>query len=152
MRTIQRAVVAHNAKTETHPTVQDLAKATKLSVARIQDVLSNCDAAHCLSLDALSRFSDNSIDQVLTSPDPSGFESPELAALITERDEKLEVALDTLEPVARALVTGYFFDGKSLKELAIEFGLTRHKASAVYAKSIRKLRIRLYDDSNLVQE
>ena len=152
MRTIQQAVVAHNAKTETHPTVQDLAKATKLSVARIQDVLGNCDAAHCSSLDALFRFSDNSIDQVLTSPDPSGFESPELAALITERDEKLEVALDTLEPLECALVTGYFFDGKSLKELAIEFGLTRHKASAVYAKSIRKLRIRLCDDSNLVQE
>jgi RNA polymerase sigma factor (sigma-70 family) len=152
MRTIQRAVTEYNSKTGEHPTVQDLAKVTKLSITRIRDVLSNCDAAHCLSLDALSRFSDSSIDQVLTSPDPSGFESPELAALITERDEKLEVALDTLEPVARTLMIGYFFDNKSLKELSTELGITRHKASAIYAKSIRKLRVRLCDDSNLVKD
>lgn len=152
MRVIQRAVTEHNAKTGGNPTMQDLAKATKLPAVRIRELLDNCAAANCLSIDALSRISESSLDQVLTSPNPSSFESPELTALITERDEKLEAALDTLEPIARDLVTGYFFDGKSLKELATELGLTRHKASSIYSKSISKLRVKLFGNSDLVRE
>ena len=67
MRVIQRAVAEHNSKTGDNPTMLNLAKATKLPAARIREMLDNCAAANCLSIDALSRIDESSMDQVLTS-------------------------------------------------------------------------------------
>ena len=152
LRLIQRTITAHNGKTGKNPTMQELAEATGLSAYRIGEMLDNAAISDCMSIDALSRISESSLDQVLTTPDPKTFESPELTSLVTERDDKIEQALNALEPVERDIVTSFFFENKTLKELASDLGVTRHKASTLFHKSMAKLRLKLYRNNELLED
>lgn len=152
LRLIQRTITAHNGKTGKNPTMQELAEATGLSTYRIGEMLDNAAISDCMSIDALSRISESSLDQVLTTPDPKTFESPELTSLATERDDKIEHALNALEPVERDIVTSFFFENKTLKELASDLGVTRHKASTLFHKSMAKLRLKLYRNNELLED
>lgn len=152
LRLIQRTITAHNGKTGKNPTMQELAEATGLSAYRIGEMLDNAAISDCMSIDALSRISESSLDQVLTTPDPKTFESPELTSLATERDDKIEHALNALEPVERDIVTSFFFENKTLKELASDLGVTRHKASTLFHKSMAKLRLKLYRNNELLED
>ena len=135
MRTIQREISKHNSKTGENPPMADLVKTTKLAEVRIREVLDNYAVTKCMSIDALSYITGNPLEDVLSTPNPNSFESPEVATLITERDDKLNQALDSLDSLSRSLLIGYFFENKPMKELATDFGLTRHKARAIYEKS-----------------
>ena len=152
MRTIQREISKHNSKTGENPPMADLVKTTKLAEVRIREVLDNYAAANCMSIDALSYITGNPLEEVLSTPNPNSFESPEVATLITERDDKLNQALDSLDSLSRSLLIGYFFENKPMKELATDFGLTRPKARAIYEKALNKLSVSLCNNRHLISD
>lgn len=149
---IRRAINKHVSATGRQPTIHEIAEETGFAPSRISDALDSAAVSDCSSIDALSRISGNPLDQVLTTPNPTGFESPERASLINEREEILERALWALDPLERTLVTRFFYDRKTLKELALELGISRHKASVVYRKALAKLRMRLNWGAEILED
>lgn len=149
---IRRSINNHISATGRQPTIHEIAEDTGFSPSRISDALDSAAISECSSLDAVSRISGNSLDEVLTAANPTDFESPERTSLIKEREDMLEVALNTLEPLERRLVTSFFYNRKTLKELAVELGITRHKASVIYHKALGKLRLKLNWNAELLED
>jgi RNA polymerase sigma factor (sigma-70 family) len=126
-----------------HPTLDELATEFGVTPERISEMLSSCAMTDCLSMDTLCQLTDTSLAEILTAPEPTRSESPELNAISTEREELLQQALDELEPAQRRVINAMHFEGASLQQLSQEFGISRHSVSTLHRKALRSLRVRL---------
>ena len=54
--------------------------------------------------------------------------------------DRLQEAIHTLSDRQRRIIYGYYFEGRTLKEIAADFGISRYYASRIHTQAIRKLR------------
>ncbi|MFW6066742.1 MAG: sigma-70 family RNA polymerase sigma factor [Myxococcota bacterium] len=96
---------------------------------------------------ALSRitaaFTLAAVGQDSAEQPPSG--DPEHALLSAEAGSRVREAVDALPERERALVRGFYFEGRRFDEVAAEIGISKSWASRLHAKALGLLRDRLSD-------
>ena len=72
-----------------------------------------------------------------------GDESPEAALLKSESVARLLEALPRLSPRQRLLVRGFYFEGRTIDQMAREMGISKSWASRLHTNALAELRQRL---------
>jgi len=126
------------------PTDEELATRLGLTVSDLTRRQSEVSAAVMLSLDETSSSGDDgeglSVADRLqdpTSPDPLA------EALFSERKETLAQAIEKLTEKERLVITLFYFEGLTAKEIAIAMSLSVARISQLHSKAILRLRGRL---------
>jgi RNA polymerase sigma factor FliA len=65
---------------------------------------------------------------------------PDAGLLRREQSVHLHEAVDALPPRLRFVVNGYYFQGRQIKELAAEFGVSAPRVSKMHARALSHLR------------
>jgi RNA polymerase sigma factor for flagellar operon FliA len=73
-------------------------------------------------------------------------ESPEDALLGLELKGKVRGAVESLPERERALVVGFYFEGRRFDEVAAELGISKSWASRLHTKALDRIRAALGDD------
>lgn len=126
------------------PTDEELADHMSLSVADLHRRQSEVAAAVILSLDESTGSSDDGEGAAMVDKleDPSS-PDPEAEALFTERREVLAQALEKLSEKERLVITLFYYEGLTAKEIAQVMSLSVARISQLHAKAILRLRGRL---------
>jgi RNA polymerase sigma factor FliA len=73
-------------------------------------------------------------------------EGPDEALMAAEVGERVRQAVQTLPGRERALVEGFYFQGRRFDEVAAELGISKSWASRLHGKALAQLRAALEDD------
>lgn len=126
------------------PTDEELAGKLGLSLSDLARRQAEVSAAVMLSLDETSSSSDEgeglSVADRLqdpTSPDP------EAEAMFSERRDALAKAIEKLSEKERLVVTLFYYEGLTAKEIALVMNLSVARISQLHSKAILRLRGRL---------
>ena len=141
---IEQAEAALESQLGRDPTDEELAGKLGLSVADLTKRQSEVSAAIMLSLDESPASGDDgeglSVADKLQDPSSP---DPEAEALFTERRETLAVAIEKLSEKERLVVTLFYFEGLTAKEIASIMNLSVARISQLHSKAILRLRGRL---------
>jgi RNA polymerase sigma factor for flagellar operon FliA len=74
-----------------------------------------------------------------------GQEEPESQVIEVDEAARVRAALDVLDERERALVQGFYFDGRRFDEVAEELGISKSWASRIHSKALIALRRALGD-------
>lgn len=85
---------------------------------------------------------DNSAPVPLLEPERlrSAGPSPDRQAAQAETGRLLSIAVSTLPTRMRALIRSYYRDGKTLREIGIQFGVNESRVSQIHARALGRLR------------
>ncbi|HYG58266.1 MAG TPA: FliA/WhiG family RNA polymerase sigma factor [Symbiobacteriaceae bacterium] len=126
------------------PTDDELGARLGLSAADVVKRRSEVSAAVILSLDEMPGSHDDgeglSVADRLVDPNSP---DPEAEALFTERKELLAQALEKLPEKERLVVTLFYYEGLTAKEIAMVMSLSVARISQLHSKAIMRLRGRL---------
>lgn len=120
------------------PTEAELAEKSDLSVAEYRDVMQQQDLARTSSLEAQSA-DDGGRDFGPQIADETAVD-PESAVENVERREELIIAMQELSDKERTVVTLYFYQDLTLREIGQALGLTEGRISQILKKTLGKLR------------
>jgi len=116
------------------PTAEELAEACGLSVNHLKRLTDDLHRAVVLNYDAVLETGDG--DMLL----PVAGEDPEEELLTQERAACVIKAIEALPPRLRTVVRGYFFEERTVGELARELGVTQSRVSQLRSEAIELLR------------
>jgi len=116
------------------PTPAELAAAAGLSVEALGRLTDDVHRAVVLNYDAILEAGDS---EVLL---PSSEHDPEEELLTRERADCLTKAIAALPPRLRAVVQGYFFEERTVTDIAGELGVTQSRVSQLRTEAIELLR------------
>lgn len=126
------------------PTDEELASKLGLSVTDLARRQAEVSAAVMLSLDEVSSAGEDGEGLTVADrlPDPSS-PDPEVEALFTEKKETLAQAIEKLSEKERLVITLFYFEGLTAKEIAMVMSLSVARISQLHSKAILRLRGRL---------
>jgi RNA polymerase sigma factor (sigma-70 family) len=140
---IQRFTTEHTSLYGTAPTVLQIAEYTDTSPERIAQVLQTHTLTACSSLDAITTEGGTTIIDLIPSPTESNESEPDEVLALDANKEAVQAALAALNPTEFRIIQASFFQGRTLKDIATEFGFSRCRAGQIQKTAIRKLRITL---------
>lgn len=116
------------------PSAQEIAEVMGVSVNDLHSVESALHRSTVLSLDAAptTEFFESAI--------PEKHDSPEDGLVRSEEFGYLKAAVSALPERLRAVVTGYFLEGRPMAEIADELGITESRVSQIRAEALVLLR------------
>lgn len=116
------------------PSGQEIAEVMGVSVTDLHTVESALHRSTVLSFDAAptTEFFESAI--------PEKHDSPEDGVIQTEELAYLTAAVAALPERLRAVVTGYFLQGRPMADIAIELGITESRVSQMRAEALVLLR------------
>lgn len=126
------------------PTDEELGARLGLSAAELVRRRSEVAAAVILSLDEVTSTNEDGegVSAVERLEDPTS-PDPMAEALFSERREILAAALEKLPEKERLVVTLFYFEGLTAKEIAMVMSLSVARISQLHSKAILRLRGRL---------
>lgn len=116
------------------PSSTELAVASGLSLAALGRLTDDVHRAVVLNYEAILEAGDS---EVLL---PSADGDPEEELLASERADCLTRAIDALPARLRTVVRGYFFEERTVTEIARELGVTQSRVSQLRSEAIELLR------------
>jgi RNA polymerase sigma factor for flagellar operon FliA len=138
VRTKARSVAATKefltAKFGRTPTPIELAGAAGISIEALERLTDDVHRAVVLNYDALLETGDS--DSLLPSPDPD----PETQFLDQERAGCVTKAIEALPPRLQTVIRGYFFEERTVSDIAAELGVTQSRVSQLRSEAIELLR------------
>jgi RNA polymerase sigma factor for flagellar operon FliA len=143
-RDIERAITELEAKMGRAPTEEEIAKKLGVSQEDLQDSLLEISRTSIAALDELWTAS-SSGDQVAlidTIEDTQGPE-PQTALAATETREALGEAIARLPEREKLVVTLYYYEELTLREIGEVLGVTESRVSQLHTKAILRLKARL---------
>jgi len=116
------------------PSAQEIAEVMGVSVNDLHSVESALHRSTVLSFDAAptTEFFESAI--------PEKHDSPEDGLVRSEEFDYLKAAVSALPERLRAVVTGYFLEGRPMAEIADELGITESRVSQIRAEALVLLR------------
>ena len=87
-------------------------------------------------------------EEVVRSRTPT----PEESYIAKEDMERVRRAIEKLPPVHRRVIEGFFFEGKSLKEMTEDLGLSHGRLSQLKSEGIKKIREILEEEEKIAQK
>jgi RNA polymerase sigma factor for flagellar operon FliA len=144
-REIERAMSELEAKLGTAPTDEEIAAKVGITVAELEESLSEIARSSIAALDELWTVSGSDGDQVAlidTIEDTHGPE-PQTALAATEMREALGEAISRLPEREKLVVTLYYYEELTLREIGEVLGVTESRVSQLHTKAILRLKARL---------
>src|SRR5918912_2136051 len=143
-REIERAIAELESKLGVAPTDEQIAEKVGISVEELEDSLTDISRSSIAALDELWSVSGEG-DQVSlldTIEDETG-PRPEAALDETEMREALADAISRLPEREKLVVTLYYYEELTLREIGEVLGVTESRVSQLHTKAILRLKARL---------
>jgi RNA polymerase sigma factor for flagellar operon FliA len=143
-REIERAIGELEAKTGVAPTDEQIAAKIGISVDELEESLADISRSSIAALDELWSVSGDG-DQISlmdTIEDESG-PKPEAALDQTEVREALADAIARLPEREKLVITLYYYEELTLREIGEVLGVTESRVSQLHTKAILRLKARL---------
>ncbi len=143
-REIERAIGELEAKLGTAPTDEQIAEKVGITVEELEDSLTDISRSSIAALDELWSVSGDG-DQISlmdTIEDTSGVR-PADALDETEMREALADAISRLPEREKLVVTLYYYEELTLREIGEVLGVTESRVSQLHTKAILRLKVRL---------
>lgn len=152
IRDIKAACAELEEKLGKPPSEDEVAGALGISIDELHEALEKASVARMLSLDRpsaadLSPDDDAGGALIDTIRDP---DAPDLMAESAETRDILKQALDALEEHEKLVISLYYYDGLTLKEIARIMKLTESRICQLHGKAIFKLRLQLNKSKTIV--
>jgi RNA polymerase sigma factor for flagellar operon FliA len=144
-RDIERAIAALEAKLHRAPTDEEIAQRLGITQSELEDSLTDISRSSIAALDELWTISSSTGDQVSlmeTIEDPQGPE-PQTALAQTELREALGEAIARLPEREKLVITLYYYEELTLREIGEVLGVTESRVSQLHTKAILRLKARL---------
>jgi RNA polymerase sigma factor for flagellar operon FliA len=144
-RDIERAIAELEAKLRRPPTDEEIAGKVGISVEELEDSLADISRSSIAALDELWTMSGEGGDQVSlleTIEDTEG-PNPQDALAQTELREALGEAIARLPEREKLVVTLYYYEELTLREIGEVLGVTESRVSQLHTKAILRLKARL---------
>ncbi len=128
-----------------YPTDQEIAEAMQLSMAEFNQLLSEVSCTTICSLDEywMSRKFDDENVRMLDLVENLESVDPEKQMEITELKTALAEAIDALAERERLVITLYYYEGLTLKEIGAILNISESRVSQIHTKAVFRLRGRL---------
>jgi RNA polymerase sigma factor for flagellar operon FliA len=144
-REIERAIGELEARLGRAPTDEEIAGRIGITENELQDSLSDISRSSIAALDELWTITGDTGDQVSlldTIEDTEGPE-PQTALARTEMREALGEAIARLPEREKLVVTLYYYEELTLREIGEVLGVTESRVSQLHTKAILRLKARL---------
>ena len=143
-REIERAIRELEAKLERAPTDEEIAAKVGISVEELDDSLTDISRSSIAALDELWSVSGegDQISLLDTLEDPSGDRPAEMLDE-TETREILADAISRLPEREKLVVTLYYYEELTLREIGEVLGVTESRVSQLHTKAILRLKSRI---------
>jgi RNA polymerase sigma factor FliA len=144
-REIERAIATLEAQLHRAPTDEEIAAKLSISVEDLENSLTDISRSSIAALDELwtiSSASGNQIALIDTIEDTEG-PQPQAALDRTEMREALSESIAALPEREKIVVTLYYYEELTLREIGEVLGVTESRVSQLHTKAILRLRARL---------
>jgi RNA polymerase sigma factor for flagellar operon FliA len=144
-REIERAIVELENKFHRPPSDEEIAKALGITEDEFQDSLTQISRSSVAALDELWTISSSGGDTVSlidTLQDPNA-DDPSLEMTRTEVREALASAIGKLPERERTVITLYYYEELTLREIGEVLGVTESRVSQLHTKAILRLKAKL---------
>ena len=115
------------------PRPDEIAEAMEVTIRELHSLNADVARARVLSLQSLAESADVDVPD-----DAAG--GPEAVLIRREQLGYLHDAIAELPVRLRIVVTGYFFDGRQMSDIALELGVTQSRVSQLCTKALAMLR------------
>ena len=144
-REIERAIAKLEAELHRAPTDEEIAAKLDMPVEDLEASFLDISRSSIAALDELWTVSSSTGDQIAlidTIEDPEGPE-PQAALDATETREAMAEAISSLPEREKIVVTLYYYEELTLREIGEVLGVTESRVSQLHTKAILRLRARL---------
>ena len=143
-REIERAIAELEAKTGTAPNDEEIAKKVGITVEELEDSLAEIARSSIAALDELWTVGGDG-DQValIDTIEDSEAPDPQRSLSQTERKEAIADAIARLPEREKLVVTLYYYEELTLREIGEVLGVTESRVSQLHTKAILRLKARL---------
>ncbi len=144
-RQIERAIAALEAKLHRAPTDEEIAERLGITTDELEESLTDISRSSIAALDELWTISSSSGDQVALIDTIEDTEGPQPQAALdqTETKEALAEAIAALPEREKIVITLYYYEELTLREIGEVLGVTESRVSQLHTKAILRLRARL---------
>jgi RNA polymerase sigma factor FliA len=144
-RDIERAIAALEAKLHRAPTDEEIAAHVGLTEEELQDALTEISRSSIAALDELWTISSSGGDQVALIDTIEDIDAPDPQSSLaqTEMKEALADAIARLPEREKLVVTLYYYEELTLREIGEVLGVTESRVSQLHTKAILRLKARL---------
>ena len=149
-RDIERAIGDLESRLTRAPTDEEIAAKLGITEEEFQDSLLEISRSSIAALDELwasPGSSDDAVALIDTIEDPSAAE-PQSAMAHTELREALGEAISRLPEREKLVVTLYYYEELTLREIGEVLGVTESRVSQLHTKAILRLKARLSSSMN----
>ena len=144
-RDIERTIAELERKLHRAPTDEEISEKLGISQDELEESLTDISRSSIAALDELWTISSASGDQVSlleTIEDPQGPE-PQSALAQTELREALGEAIARLPEREKLVITLYYYEELTLREIGEVLGVTESRVSQLHTKAVLRLKSRL---------
>jgi RNA polymerase sigma factor for flagellar operon FliA len=144
-RDIERAIAELEAKLGRAPTDEEIAKKLGLSEEDLNESLSEISRSSIAALDELWTISGTGGDQVALIDTIEDTEAPDPQSALsqTELREAIADAIARLPEREKLVVTLYYYEELTLREIGEVLGVTESRVSQLHTKAVLRLKARL---------
>ncbi len=140
-RQMEQASAALKEKLDREPTEAELAAEMNLSEDELFELLTDVHGAYILSLDAALPDANRSGETTLAEMTGDAVTpSPEESVMRKEAEERLARAIEKLPDNEKQVITLYYFDELTLKEIGAVLSLSESRICQIHRTVIRKLK------------
>jgi RNA polymerase sigma factor FliA len=144
-REIERAIAELEAKQGTAPTDEQIAKKVGITVDELEESLSEIARSSIAALDELWTVSGGDGDQIalIDTIEDTDAPDPQRQLSQTEMREAIADAIARLPEREKLVVTLYYYEELTLREIGEVLGVTESRVSQLHTKAVLRLRSRL---------
>jgi RNA polymerase sigma factor for flagellar operon FliA len=144
-REIERAIAILEAKLRRPPTDEEIAAQVGIAVDELEESLTDISRSSIAALDELWTVSGSGGDQValIDTIEDIDAPAPEAALAETELKEALGEAISRLPEREKLVVTLYYYEELTLREIGEVLGVTESRVSQLHTKAVLRLKARL---------
>jgi RNA polymerase sigma factor FliA len=145
-REIERAIVELEHKQHRPPTDEEIAKHLGITDEEFQDSLTQISRSSVAALDELWTISSSGGDTVSlidTLQDPNA-DDPSAELTRTEVRESLASAISKLPEREKTVITLYYYEELTLREIGDVLGVTESRVSQLHTKAILRMKAKLH--------
>jgi RNA polymerase sigma factor FliA len=144
-REIERGIAALEAKLHRPPTDEEIAGQVGITVDELEDSLTDISRSSIAALDELWTVGGSGGDQValIDTIEDADAPAPDSALAATELREALGEAITRLPEREKLVVTLYYYEELTLREIGEVLGVTESRVSQLHTKAVLRLKARL---------
>ena len=144
-RDIERAIAELEARLGRAPSDEEISAKVGITVDELEDSLTEISRSSIAALDELWTISSGSGDQValIDTIEDTDAPAPESSLAQTELREALGEAISRLPEREKLVVTLYYYEELTLREIGEVLGVTESRVSQLHTKAVLRLKARL---------